>query len=487
MTTLLLVLVPALLLVCFDKPRLGIFITISVGFLADPIRKVIPGEPVFLVALVAIYAGVTLVGAMRVGLVPSPARLLARAGSLRRPTTLFLLLVGFSSSVALLRTGSPVIAGIGLIAYMAPVPAILLGYGIGSSERSAVAMLRFYAAFTAVFAFGILMSALGFDSPLLWSVGEEMVVYAEQTGEAVRLLCGFFRASEVAAWHCATACCLLVVIAAAYRRRPREFWIAAAASGYFMVAIVFTGRRKAFASIVLFALVFGVFLLRFRRGTKTLASLALVAAVLTGVFGETSIFPERFETRYQVYLEREQTTTPTSALERLELMTVGSLGYVLNANGFLGSGAGTGSQGAQHFGGGIEIVGGAVEGGLGKILAELGVPGVLVLLWIAIELARRLFRGIRSIGTGDPARATLALGLSALLVTNAIEFVTAHQVYGDPFVLLMLGWLLGILIVLVRPARGQRRLRAPAPPAAPASTVRVANVRPIEGIEGWSA
>lgn len=489
MTMLLLLVAPVLLLLCFDRPRLGVFITLAVGFLADPIRKSIEGEPVVLVAVVAIYAAVTLIGAMRRGFVPSPAKLLARAGDLRRPATLFLLLVGLSSAVALVRTGSPVIAGIGLIAYMAPVPAILLGFGIGASERRIVAVFRFYAAFTALFASGILLSALGWESPLFWSVGEEMVVYSEQTGEAVRLLCGFFRASETAAWHCATALCLLVIVAAARRRRSRDFWIAAAASGYFLMAIVFTGRRKAFAAIILFALIFAVLLLRFRKGTKTLAGLALAAAVLTGIFGETSFFPERFATRYQLYLEREQTTTPTSALERLRLMTIGSLGDVFSANGFLGSGAGTGSQGAQHFGGGIEIVGGAVEGGLGKILAELGVPGILILFWIAVKLSIRLARGIRRVGASDPARATFALGLTALLLTNAVEFVTAHQVFGDPFVLLVLGWILGILIVLVRPVRGSRQVPANAvaqPPIA-ATDTRTTRPRPIEGIEGWTA
>ncbi len=80
-------------------------------------------------------------------------------------------------------------------------------------------------------------------------------------------------------------------------------------------------------------------------------------------------------------------TVGGDATDRASPMTIESFGWVVAQNGPMGAGAGTGSQGAQHFGGGAEIVGGAAEGGLGKIVAELGFPGFFLIVWFAVGLS----------------------------------------------------------------------------------------------------
>ncbi len=471
------------LLICFASPPIGMFITLAVGFLADPLRKTLPGEPVFLVAVVAIFAGVTFFGAVVRGVLPPPKVLLARTGRMRRPILFFLALVLAQSAISLVRTGSPVIAGIGVLAYTAPIPAVLLGYAAGSSQRSMIRIISFYVLVVAIFASGIYLDVAGWHNRLFYGVGEELMVYSPTTGEAMQLFCGLFRTSEIAAWHCATAACFLIILAAAYRRKPQMVALAGLGSVYLFVAIVFTGRRKAFAAVVLFGLLFGLFLLRHRRSPRTLIAVFVVAITGAALFGETAIFSENFATRYQMYFEREQTTTPTSAVERLKDMTVDSVGYTVRQNGFFGVGAGVGSQGAQHFGGGAEVVGGSAEGGLGKILAELGVPGFALILWIGYLTFRRLMREIRRFGRTESVPAVLSLGLIALIATNAIEFVTAHQAFGDPFVLLMLGWMLGILLGLLRRERAARR-PAPRLPQARKGPSAILP-KPILGIEGF--
>ena len=141
-------------------------------------------------------------------------------------------------------------------------------------------------------------------------------------------------------------------------------------------------------------------------------------------------------------------------------MTIDMFEYVIAQNGFFGSGAGTGSQGAQHFGGGAVLVGAAAEGGLGKVLAELGVPGLLLLVWILAAVGAYVWKAAARI-RGDENVAALSYGILAFLAANGIVFTTAHQIFGDVNILIILGLLLGILL------RSPYFLRAPVPVAPP--------------------
>ena len=133
---------------------------------------------------------------------------------------------------------------------------------------------------------------------------------------------------------------------------------------------------------------------------------------------------------------------------RASLMTVESFQYVIAKNGIFGSGAGTGSQGAQHFGGGAEIVGAAAEGGLGKVLAELGVPGLALLLWLVVSFARYIWAILIHVKSDVPVRATLTFWLLSFQAANASVYVIAHQVFGDIFVLVILGFSLGFILAI---------------------------------------
>lgn len=196
-------------------------------------------------------------------------------------------------------------------------------------------------------------------------------------------------------------------------------------------------------------------------------------------------------TEIRPYYERG-VSVRNDVTQRVSVMTLESFQYVIAQNGILGSGAGTGSQGAQHFGGGANIVGGAAEGGLAKVLAELGIPGLVLLLWLVISLARYLWSiilYITYVRDVDPALSKLVFGLVAFLITNGFVYIVAHQVFGDPFVLIVLGFFLGFVMAMpkMHPRRAddrglqradERRMtavsgsRSPSPvPGLPASVV----------------
>ncbi len=55
------------LFICFTNWRMGFLLCVIVGCLQDPIRKVIPGEPVYLTSAVLLFVAATCFGALSKG------------------------------------------------------------------------------------------------------------------------------------------------------------------------------------------------------------------------------------------------------------------------------------------------------------------------------------------------------------------------------------------------------------------------------------
>ena len=435
------------LMFCLLDWRFGVSLSLVVGFLQDVLRKVVPGEPVYITALVGIFVMVTCLGAYRRG-VPLNFKLIhAWNKSLRMPIDLFIVLVLIQSGVAFIRTNSLMIAGIGLIAYLAPLPAILLGYRFSRNEADIFKFVKIYLVVSLLMISGVYLSYIGYEWETLRSVGEGLFIYSAAEGK-LALYSGFMRSPEIAAWHAATSICLIVLLLL-IRRRPAIVMVAAGLVSLFLLgALLLTGRRKFLVEILLFIAIYAVFLAWFRKGTTKLAY-AIMIMTLVGFFAYLYFVPKQVESGVASYYQRGL-SVQRDAADRLSVMTVDSFQYVIAQNGFLGSGAGTGSQGAQYFGGGSDLVGAAAEGGLGKVLAELGVPGLLLLFWLAIGLIRYLHSIVKHVKSGDPMRAQMTYGLLAFQAANVLIYVIAHQVFGDVFVLILLGFCLGFVLAVPR-------------------------------------
>jgi hypothetical protein len=446
----LLIIAVAGLVLCVTNWRLGFLVCIMVGCLQDPIRKIIPGEPVYLTSAILIYVGATCLGAYMAGRRFTLRPIHAWNSSLRNPLILFMALVIIQSVMTFIRFGSPTLATIGFLAYVTPVPGILLGYHFARRERETYRLIKVYLGLNVIMLLGVYLSYFGYDWQILSSVGEELFVYNLEKG-ALLLRAGFFRAPEVAAWHAGTSICLLVVM---FMTLKRHMLLKLATGGlilFFWGALLFTGRRKFIMEIMIFLCVYGGLLLLVRKKvSKTLrTSFLLAIAVGLTMVGYVTFAPEAMRDEIDPYYERSA-TVGADATERATLMTSESFNYILERNGPWGSGAGTGSQGAQYFGGGTDIVGGAAEGGLGKIVAELGLPGIGLILWLAFALARYFLAIIREVKQVDFERASLTFGFIAMLTANAFVFVTAHQIFGDLFVLTLLGFFIGIVMAVPR-------------------------------------
>ena len=435
------------LAICLIQWRIGFFICLIMGFLQDPIRKSMPEEPVYFTVLIGVFIAVTMVGAYARGVRLNFRPIHAWNPVLKLPLTLFIILVLFSSMVTLASTGSFILAGIGLLAYLTPLPAILLGYFFSRNERDILRAMKVYLVVSVLMTSGIYLSYLGYNWEILRSVGEGLVAYSP-SGEELILYSGFLRSPEIAAWHAGTSICMLVLLSLVVKRQAAATSIAGFLILFFVGGLLLTGRRKFLAEIFLFISLYGILVTRFRKGIGKHA-FVLMAAVAIAFVGYLYFTPDTFKAGFGSYYERGA-SVQEDGTARVFLMTVDSFEWVIARNGILGSGAGTGSQGSQHFGGGMELVGGAAEGGLAKVLAELGLPGLVLLLWLFISMGRYLWSIIVYVKEENPIRAKITYGLVTFLISNLLVYVIAHQVFGDLYVLVILGFLLGFILAIPR-------------------------------------
>ncbi len=448
-------LVPALaafaLLICLTNWRAGFMVCLIAGCLQDPIRKITPGEPIYITSLVFVFAAATFFGAYLQGKNLSGSAIHAWNRSLRTPLTLFFTLVVIQSCVTFIRFDSPILALIGLLAYGAPVPAVLLGYHFGRGAERVQNFIQIYLGINILMIAGVYLSYLGFDWQALRTVGENLLVYSQTTGEVTILKSGFYRAPEMAAWHAATSICLLVIAFLGIKGHRLRKVATGILVLFFWGGLLFTGRRKFIMEIYIFLSVYGLLLLSLRnRVSKAARTSFLLMIVVSGaLIGYWTLVPDEFKEGLDPYYERGATAKLDST-NRASLMTIESFQWVLEQNGPWGSGAGTGSQGAQHFGGGSDVVGYSAEGGLAKVMAELGLPGLALLLWLLFGLGRYLWAIISYMSGTDIRRATLAYGLISIIIANVAVFVTAHQIFGDPLVLILLGFFIGFILAAPR-------------------------------------
>lgn len=433
----------------------GMFFILGVGFAQDLVRKLVPGEPVAISALV----GVMMLFVWGIGLGQFRGQSTAMNLRLNYPAVVRALvffggMVFFQALITLVNFGSIPLAGIGLIAYLSPLPAIWVGWWFCQTGKDFRDIVLMYVGFGLVVALSVYASWMGADWAALKHVGEALVFYGD--AGIITMHTGFMRAPEVTAWHLGAATCFVIVLAT---RQPNPVRIVAflLAMVVLVLAIYLTGRRKALVMIGLFIGIF-IILLQFsqhRDARKTgfaLIGLAVGALGMVFYLGEDLSEASAFRS----YADRGSSTFD-GAWDRFFTLGVGSVGWAIDQVGFLGLGAGAVSQGSQHFGVEGEIAG-AAEGGLGKIIVELGIPGLVIVTWVLWIVARTVRRLLALTDRTSGEASTTAMALVAFLVANIILFIAASQIFGDPFVLILLGIAFGAL--LATPRLGQRQQKS---------------------------
>jgi hypothetical protein len=445
--------------------RLVFMAVVVVGFLQDPLRKIVPGEPVFFVVLCTATMSLALLGAMMKYGVVSIEPIVAGDRATRRVLWMVIGVVAVQAVLSWLRYGSPMIAAIGLLSYLSPIPAIWLAYHYMRSLADMRRFLALYVAGVVVVTSGIYLSRAGVESPLFRQVGEGMIIYDPTLG-IIEAHPGFMRSPEVAAWHVGAASCILIALAVTFRA-PFLRLVTPGLVLFLLAGGVLTGRRKMLVIVATYLAVYLalLFYYRHRSGRRAL----LLVCALSGALVAPALSMAPGGGAFQPYIARGQTVFG-GASDRFTDLGLASVGWGLAAGGFFGLGAGAGSQGTQHFAGGSAIAAGAAEGGLGKVAVELGIPGLVLVVIAIVLVGRNVRRTLSSVAAREPRLLSLSAGMVAFCAANVPVFLGASQIYGDPFVLTLLGSFLGF--VLAAPRLEQARVPQGGTPMLPTSYIR---------------
>ncbi|MGE4070529.1 MAG: hypothetical protein AB7E72_05085 [Lysobacterales bacterium] len=426
--------------------RYAFLAAILAGFAQDPIRKVLAGQPITMVVFSAFVLMFALAGAiMKHGMIT----MRPMAGNSPRTHALLRLFVFYvliQAVLALLRFQSVMIPAIGSLAYLLPIPALWMAYQFVRSSADVGRFLRVYAAIGVFMALSIFLGNAGFGSTLLEPIGGDRIIFDRVAG-IVETNSGWFRSAEVAAWHSGAVACMAIVLSVAFGGALTRL-LTPGVVLFCVYAAVLTGRRKVLAVAMLFCAIYYLGNYYFQKRSSRRGGVVIVLMVFLILAGALTMAPEA--STWSPYLARSSTVFSDS-WERFSGLGLGSIRDGLGAGGFFGMGTGAGAQGTQAFGaGGGVVVGGASEGGLGKITAELGLPGLLLAVASAWLVARQVRRAIGLAAAADPRLLKMCLGLLAFVAANVPVFIGASQIYGDPFVLIMLGSMLGFVLAVPR-------------------------------------
>ncbi|MGI9319007.1 MAG: hypothetical protein ACR2QW_16900 [bacterium] len=422
----------------------GVWLCIAVGFVQDPIRKLIPGEPVYMVMLCAVVFAAIVVGLLlrryRFNVLTIPGW----SGSVSWALLTLLFLVSVQLMVAYINSHSLLIVALGLLTYFVPVVAILAGFYFACKvgERGIILFMIYYSVFCVAFTSGIYLEYLGVDWQVLGEVGTGIVIY--DVGTVLKGHSGFFRSSEIAAWHVVLGSSFLMILAT--RTRSHTLRILCVLTIAFLIAGgILTGRRKLIVSAVIFLTSYWFLItIYYQRSLRVAGVVILLGMTALWFTAKQYYVADQQEDVYDLYVERASGVF-ADITERGRILGIGTVVSAVKKYGLIGLGAGTANQGARLTnGGGFKSMYEA-EGGLGRIVIELGLIGLLVSLWLILVFMLYFWRVVQYIAGKGGSYGYICYGLIGILLANLAHFTVASQAFSDPMILILLGLFAGMI------------------------------------------
>lgn len=409
--------------------RQGVLLCLLVDLLRDPIRKLMPGYPVWVTVSVAVVWLAAAIGFWRRDRT-AIRETRQRCRGLRWAFLLTVMAILPSAAISVERYPSGwQLAVLGGGAYSMAWLGLLLGYGYAKSEAD---IMRWVSMFCCVHLFG----ALGcFPELWFWNCAALGAVDADwyrsfTTGVIPQLVSGLYRSPDMLGWHAAHLVMLGSILASRQRGWRRGLWLAIITTG--VIALLLAGRRKMTVMPLVFLCVWLIGGLRGRRRLIAFLSLLAVIAAMWLPMRTLQRLPRASEfLKYQAW-------TLDDSLAHAGKIAQGACDTLRDA-GLLGHGLGTATQGRYYLAArGPQL---AQEDGIGRVVAEGGLYGSLMLLTALLCLGHAAWRATAWGGTGERS---LRLPFFAIALANLVCYVVSHQLYsGDATIAAMVGFCLG--------------------------------------------
>ncbi len=420
--------------------RWGIAAAIAVGLLQDPLRKMIPGTPGYLAMASAPVWLATMLSAAFARQLPIRRFL----GCFPRMGRWIVWGVVYMAVPAVLSASygrnSWMITLLGIFVYATMLMALIAGWRYPGAGYPAGRILAFYVAVAAVMLVGGPLDALGWSERFA-AIGTEALGHVwvtHRTGTTVHMLAGFFRGPDVMGWHAALVLMISAVMAFRSRGAARVAWIALAVWG--ALNIWLCGRRKMLAMVPIFLGCYLFLLFRF----KDMRRLVSIAGTVLMIGGLGWYFISSFYR--DVAIQEFYLTAFTQAEEQIQRHGIDSVLDTVRQAGFWGYGLGMSQQGVHHIP--AEKPKLWQESGPGKLVAEFGVPGSLLILVLGFFFVKTAYLVVKQ-GRRDDSF-YLTAGIFSMLAANLTSAVVSAQIFGDPFVSLFLAFLAGLLFSTAR-------------------------------------
>lgn len=409
--------------------RAGLYCLLLVGILQDPVRKMIPGVPSYL-ALSTAPIWFALVVNMFYQERGFWQRF--RQDHTALSATIIVFIFALIPPAALSATygpGSWQFALIGGFSYGSLICGWLVGFMFLKQPKQLYRLCAFYCILTSLMLIGTPLEYLGLytDLDVIGSevMGVKWIRYGGW-GVVVDLISGFYRSPDIMGWHAAAAAMLSTLLAAYCKGGMRYFWIALGI--WAMMAAILCGRRKMVLMLPIFAGVLVSIYWWSGQTAKSSFALVMLGAIMVGGYGLYNYIGAD-EDIDAYYFDNSKDNSIT---QRVEKESVESLIYTLRQTGFWGAGLGTAAKGLHH----LNIYRPATwqEGGLSRLLVELGLPGLIAFFIMAAAMFWAILRLISNRTKMWLVEYQLTAGFCALAIANAASFVISHQVFGDPFI-----------------------------------------------------
>ncbi len=414
----------------------GLYALVLVAMVQDPVRKLTPGAPGYLVlATVPVWCAV-MIGALRSGNLswerfredyPGFTRMLVfYAAGMIVPAVLS----------ATYSPGSWQLTLLGIYTQFALIAGFIMGAFFPDAQGDVERLMAWYCVLAGIAMIGAPLERLGIGtaSGLVGTSSLGANWMTQRTGVELQMISGLFRSPDVMGWHAATLIMFGTILAVRSAAWQRIGW--AALAGWGGIALMFCARRKMIAMMLPYALIIALLLLVFKRARHVMPIMFCIL-VAGGVWWHAyqRIGPD-------VELEEFYGTTLDEAAERMEQHGLEAVLDTIQQSGFWGHGLGMAAQGTHH----IKCERPRIwqESGPSMLAAEMGVPGLVLFSGVVVFLGMAMWQALR-VAAGTQAY-FMYFGLVAIVVANGIAGIVSAQIFGDPFVGLFLPFLIGLCL-----------------------------------------
>ena len=420
--------------------RWGISAAILVGLIQDPLRKMLPGAPAYMVLMSA----PVWVAAMASALLRNHLKIRTFLGCFPRLAFWLQAFAAYLVIPAALSASygrnSWQITLLGAFVYAAAFFVLVAGWQYPGARYVPHQMLVFYAATAGVFLLGGPLEYLGWgnDYPVIGTNILGHIWVTHRTGAAVYMISGLFRSPDIMGWHATLVFMTAVILAHRSRGRSRMVWIALAA--WAVLNVWLCGRRKMLAMLPIFMGCYFLLIFRFRN-VRQVASIGATALLIIGLgwYVISSYYRD-------AEVEAFYLTTITDVEDRVHSQGIRTVMHTIYQAGFWGYGLGMSQQGVHN----IEADKPHLwqESGPGKLVAELGVPGAILFLILGGVLLMTFYHVVQlSVPHGA---LNITSGIMAILIANLTSAVVSAQIFGDPLILFLSAFLVGLLLSSAR-------------------------------------